>query len=99
MALTVGADVAKPAASVGVVEGSVESFIVLEGKVDLVAEQARLAKAIDKAQKELAGVEKTLSNEGFIAKAAPAVVAKKRERAEELGSQIAAQRAQLADFS
>ena len=33
---------------------------------------------------------KTLANEGFIAKAAPDVVAKKRERAEELEAQLEA---------
>ena len=46
---------------------------------------------------ELAGAEMTLANEGFIATAAPEVVAKKRERAEELKAEIGALTVQLAD--
>ena len=49
-------------------------------------------------EQELAAAERTLGNEGFIAKAAPEVVAKKRERAAELTETIAAVKAQLADF-
>ncbi len=71
-------------ASIAVVDSGVEVFVVLEGKVDLSAEKARLEKEIAAAQKELAGCEKTLANEGFVAKAAPAVVQKKRDRAAEL---------------
>ena len=51
------------------------------------------------AQKELAGCEKTLANEGFVAKAAPAVVQKKRDRAAELKEILTALTAQVADFS
>ena len=63
------------------------------------AEKARLEKEIAAAQKELAGCEKTLANEGFVAKAAPAVVQKKRDRAAELKETLAALTAQVADFS
>ena len=73
--------------------------MVLEGKVDLSAEKARLEKEIAAAQKELAGCEKTLANEGFVAKAAPAVVQKKRDRAAELKEILAALNSQVADFS
>lgn len=51
------------------------------------------------AEKELAGAERMLGNEGFVAKAAPEVVAKKRERAAELVETIAAIKAQLEDFA
>ena len=67
--------------------------------IDLSAEKARLEKEIAAAQKELAGCEKTLANEGFVAKAAPAVVQKKRDRAAELKEILAALTAQVADFS
>ena len=66
--LVMGTDVEKPAASIAVVDSGVEVFVVLEGKVDLSAEKARLEKEIAAAQKELAGCEKTLANEGFVAK-------------------------------
>ncbi len=82
--LVMGTDVEKPAASIAVVDSGVEVFVVLEGKVQPSAEKARLEKEIAAAQKELAGCEKTLANEGFVAKAAPAVVQKKRDRAAEL---------------
>ncbi len=97
--LTVAPEVAKPKGSVSVVEGSLEIFIALGDLVDLDAEVERLNKAIAKAEKELSGVERTLSNEGFLAKAAPEVVAAKRERAAELAStleRLAAQRDELA---
>ena len=97
--LVMGTDVEKPAASIAVVDSGVEVFVVLEGKVDLSAEKARLEKEIAAAQKELAGCEKTLANEGFVAKAAPAVVQKKRDRAAELKEILAALTAQVADFS
>ena len=67
--------------------------------VDFAAERARIEKEIAKAEKELTGAEKTLANEGFVAKAAPEVVQKKRDRAEELRSQIASLKVQLIDFS
>ena len=97
--LVMGTDVEKPVASIAVVDSGVEVFVVLEGKVDLSAEKARLEKEIAAAQKELAGCEKTLANEGFVAKAAPAVVQKKRDRAAELKEILAALTAQVADFS
>ena len=97
--LVIAEDAPKPAASISVVEGGVETFVVLEGMVDLAAEKARVEKEIATAEKELAGCEKTLSNEGFIAKANPAVVQKKRDRAEELRATIEILKDQVADFS
>jgi len=97
--LVMGTDVEKPAASIAMVDSGVEVFVVLEGKVDLSAEKTRLEKEIATAQKELAGCEKTLANEGFVAKAAPAVVQKKRDRAAELKEILAALTSQVADFS
>ncbi len=97
--LAIAEDAPKPAASISVVEGGVETFVVLEGMVDLAAEKARVEKEIAAAEKELAGCEKTLSNEGFIAKANPAVVQKKRDRAEELRGTIEILKEQVADFS
>ena len=87
-----GEDAAKPAA------GGVEVFIVLEGKVDLAAERARMEKEIASATKELTAAERTLANEGFVAKAAPEVVQKKRDRAAELKETITALQSQLTDF-
>lgn len=97
--LNFGDTLSKPAGSVAVVAAGVEVFICLEGKVDFAAEKARLEKALAAGEKELAGVEKTLSNQGFISKAAPEVVEGKRARAAELTEQLTALRDQLSDFS
>ena len=70
----------------------------LGGLVDLAAEGARLKKELAKAEKELSGVERTLGNEGFVAKAAPAVIEKKRAQQAELAATIEQLKAQIADF-
>ncbi len=89
----------KPEGSIVLAGADFDAYILVGDLVDFAAERARIEKAIAKAEKELAGAEKTLANEGFIAKAAPEVVAKKRERAEELKAEIGALAAQLADFA
>ena len=89
----------KPEGSIVLAGADFDACILVGDLVDFAAERARIEKAIAKAEKELAGAEKTLANEGFIAKAAPEVVAKKRERAEELKAEIGALTAQLADFA
>jgi len=56
----------------------------LAGLIDVGAELARLAKLRDKARSDLVRVEGKLANDGFLAKAPEAVVAKERARREEL---------------
>lgn len=97
--LTVSATAEKNEGSVTITEPDMELFVQVGGLVDLEAERARLQKELESCQKELAGVERTLSNEGFIAKAAPAVVEKKRTRQAELIAQQTALQNQIADFS
>jgi valyl-tRNA synthetase len=75
--LALGAEQDKPAGSVSVADGSLEIFVALGGLVDLDAEAKRLKKELAKAEKDLASVERTLGNEGFVAKAAPEVIEKK----------------------
>lgn len=96
--LTVGADVAKPSGSVMTVDAGLEIFIELAGLVDLAAEAQRLAKQVEAQKKELAGVEKTLANPGFVAKAAPEVIAAKQERQAALKESIAVLEAQISDL-
>ncbi len=99
LAVDVEDAVAKPAGSIALAGPDFDAFVVVGDLVDFAAERARVEKAIAKAEKELAGAERTLANEGFIAKAAPEVVAAKRERAAELASDLERLRAQLADFN
>ena len=52
-----------------------------------------------KAEKDLASVTRTLSNQGFVAKAAPEVIEKKRAQAAELEQTIAQLKAQAQDLA
>ena len=56
----------------------------LEGLVDVAAESARIKAELDKNQGFLNGVNAKLSNEGFVAKAPPAVIENQRARQKEL---------------
>lgn len=85
--------------SITVLDGGLEIFVVVGGLVDLAAEAKRVEKDLAKAEKDLAGVVRTLSNEGFVAKAAAAVIEKKRAQAAELEQTIAQLKAQAADFA
>ena len=67
---------------VSVVTAVAKLYIPLAELVDLDAERARLAKEIEKAEKYLAGIEKKLSNEKFVAKAPEAVVQRERDNME-----------------
>ena len=89
----------KPEASIALAGPDFDAYVVVGDLVDFAAEKARLEKELAASEKELAAAERTLSNEGFVAKAAPEVVAKKRERAAELTDTIAAIKAQLVDFA
>lgn len=97
--LALGAGQVKPAGSVSFVDGNLEVFVVLGGLVDLAAESKRLQKELEKSEKQLAGVTRTLGNAGFIAKASTEVVAKKRAQQAELEQTIAQLKNQIADFA
>ena len=97
--LAVAEDAEKPASSVTLVESDFEAFVAMGDLVDFAAEGKKLEKDLAKAEKELAGVERTLSNEGFLAKATAEVVAAKRERAADLTATVERIKAQLADLA
>ncbi|MCL2871048.1 MAG: valine--tRNA ligase [Coriobacteriia bacterium] len=93
----VGATVVKPAQSASVVAAGLEIYVHLEGIVDIEAEKARLSKERDKVAKDLAKFEKKLSNEGFLAKAAPEIIEKDRSKARDLREALAKLEGQLAE--
>ena len=98
-ALTVSVGQQKPEDAVSVVDGGLEVFVVVGGLVDLAAEVAQLRKGLAKAEGELAGVTKTLGNAGFVAKAAPAIIERKRSQQAELEQTVERLKAQIADLA
>jgi valyl-tRNA synthetase len=68
-----------PVSVTKLVDGA-ELLIPMAGLIDKAAELARLDKEMAKIDAEIASIEGKLSNEGFVARAPEAVVAKERER-------------------
>ena len=63
--------------------------------IDVDAERARLAKAIESAERDLGRVEAKLGNSNFLAKAPPVIVTKERAKGERLRGELVALRDQL----
>lgn len=72
-----------PQSAKSVVGADIEVVVPLEGLVDVDAERARIQKTIDKAEKEIAQVEKKLANKNFVDRAPAEVVAKETAKLEE----------------
>jgi valyl-tRNA synthetase len=75
------------------VVGASEIAVPLEGLIDFEKERARLEKELNKLTNEREGLEKRLSNQDFISRAAVDVVETTRARAEELADQVTKLRA------
>ena len=97
--LAIAADAQKPEASTVVLGSGVETYIVLAGLVDFDAERARLQKEREKLAKDEQKLAKKLSNEGFLAKAAPEIIQKDRDKHADLADKIARIDEQLAELA
>ena len=73
----------KPKGVAAQVAGDVEVLVKLAGLIDFDEEAKRLEKEIAKVEKEMAVGQNKLSNEGFLKKAPPDVVAKQQEKVAE----------------
>jgi valyl-tRNA synthetase len=80
---------APPQSAKAVVSADVEVIMPLGGLVDIPTEKGRLAKEIAKAEKDIAGLEKRLENQDFLARAPEEVVAELRQRLEEEKARLA----------
>ncbi len=96
--LTMDPDAQKPKGASAIVTDDLEVYIGLEGLVDFEAERKRLEKNRDKLLKDKQKLDKKLSNEGFLAKAAPEVVEKTRNEAADVEDSLARVEAQLAEL-
>jgi len=83
-----GPDVVRPNASVNFSLGDADGYLPLEGLVDLQAELARQQKEADKVRGFIAGQEKKLSNQSFVDRAPPEVIAEVREKLVSLQKQL-----------
>ncbi|MFO0596096.1 MAG: valine--tRNA ligase [Myxococcaceae bacterium] len=88
-ALYVGELGVKPPQAAAEIRADMEIYVPLAGIVDLAEERERLKKEIEKAEKEIAGIETRLSKPDFVARAPADVVAKDRARVDELRNRIA----------
>ena len=85
----------KPTASAFIV-GATEYSVPLDGKINVEEELAKLNKDLEYYTKFLAGVEKKLANERFVANAPEAVVAVERKKKADAEEKLTAIRAALA---
>jgi len=74
-------------------------YLPLDGVVDVKAEAARVKGELDKTRGFLNGVEAKLANEGFVAKAPPAVIEQQRAKQKELSETVARLEKLYATFS
>jgi valyl-tRNA synthetase len=96
--LVIATKVDAPEKAMTAVITGAEIFLPLEGLIDFDKEIARLEKELDKWNKEVALVQKKLSNQGFIAKAPEAVVAEEKKKEQDYLEKQAAVRGRLAEL-
>ncbi len=97
--LQVSADATKPKDSSVILVSGMEVYINLSGLVDFAAEKARLEKELAKDAQEVARLEKKLSNPGFLAKAAPDIIAKDTAKLNDSKARVERITAQLAEMA
>ena len=81
-------DQEKPEHSATVVIGKNELYIPLGGLIDLDVEMARLQKRADEISGHLMGISKKLSNEQFMSRAPEQVVAREKEKQEDMTAEL-----------
>ncbi len=73
-----------------------DARLALFVEIDVAAERARLGKEAARLEGEIAKAGAKLSNEAFVAKAPPAVIAQEKKRVSDFGATLARIREQLA---
>jgi valyl-tRNA synthetase len=75
-----------------------EVYAVLSGLVDFDAERVRLSKQEKDLEKDVAKLEKKLSNPGYLAKAKPEIIEKDKAKFEDAKGKLDMVRTQLAEL-
>ncbi|GGO65409.1 valine--tRNA ligase [Bowmanella pacifica] len=78
----------KGPASATAIVGDMEVMIPMAGLIDKDAELARIGKALEKLQADMARTQGKLSNESFVSKAPPAVIEKEQAKLAEFQTQV-----------
>ncbi|MCL1827151.1 MAG: valine--tRNA ligase [Candidatus Cloacimonetes bacterium] len=86
--ITMGVDLEKPASSIVAVAGDIQIYLPLQGLIDIEAEKTKLEKQKDKLEAELKVIHGKLSNDNFINNAKPEVIAKEKEKEEEVATKL-----------
>ncbi|WP_445425459.1 valine--tRNA ligase [Alishewanella sp. HL-SH06] len=89
----------KAPASAAQLIGNMDLLIPMAGLIDKEAELGRIAKQLEKTEQELSRVGGKLNNEGFVAKAPEAVLAKERAKQAELEQAVAKLQLQQAEIA
>jgi valyl-tRNA synthetase len=93
-----GVKLARPAQSDAEVVGTTELFFPLAGMIDLAKARANLEKSIAKVEGALKSLETKLANPNFRERAPADVLAAEEKRKEDLGSELASLRRNLAEL-
>ncbi len=96
--LEVGEQVEKPKGSSALLTKSCEIYVDIAGIVDIDAEIARLTKKAGSVEKDVAKLEKKLSNQGFLSKASPEIIEKDKSHFAELSEILEKIRTQLKEL-
>ncbi len=96
--LAASPDATKPDAAVVGILSDMEVYTDMAGLVDFAEERAKLERERAKVEKDLEKLTKKLSNPGFLAKAAPEIIAKDTAKRDELADQRDKIDAQLAQM-
>ena len=83
-----GVQITKPKAAIASVVRNIEIFLPLSGLVDIESEKNRLGKQIEKLTKELNGIQTKLANPNFLNNAKEEVVAKEKEKFNEVNTKL-----------
>jgi len=94
--VTVGVGLERPKASAVVVVGRYEVYVPLADVIDLAQERARLEKEIQQKERFLLSLQQKLQNTQFLEKAPAEVVARERQKAQDVQAELERLRANLA---